>query len=164
MTQLTDPFTEKSISRRSVVKGIAWATPVVAMATATPAYAAWSPGCFKGIAWVSSDPGTATGNVGARWRTYTIKIRVPVDRPGCTISVSKISLAFDTWSGASALRGTATITPALPATAAPGGQEFTIVQSVNARYTIPLIAEWPYQVTVVVTVNDGLSASLTHAV
>lgn len=43
MTDSSSPKTQSTVSRRTVVKGAAWAAPVVAMASAAPAFAASQP-------------------------------------------------------------------------------------------------------------------------
>lgn len=72
-----------TVSRRTVVKGIAWATPVVAVSTAIPAYAS-SPGCL-----------TVTGKcyqpVGVSWTTFTYYIEITFTiRAGCTVVLNAI--------------------------------------------------------------------------
>lgn len=80
-------MTEKlSVSRRTVVKGIAWGTPAVAVATAIPAYAA-SPGCLVSVKARFVSWGRLHG---AFYRRLTLAFDFEV-RAGCTVQLDAIA-------------------------------------------------------------------------
>lgn len=84
---MTDETRTAGVSRRTVVKGIAWATPVVAVTTAIPAYAA-SPGCLVSVTGRFVRWGSSHGVV-RRWLTLEFDFEV---RSNCTVQLDAVQL------------------------------------------------------------------------
>ena len=83
-------MTEKlSVSRRTVVKGIAWGTPAVAVATAIPAYAA-SPGCLVSVKARFVSWGSLESSILGLYRRLTLAFDFEV-RAGCTVQLDAIA-------------------------------------------------------------------------
>ena len=147
---------ETNVSRRNVVKGIAWATPAVMVATALPAYAA-SPGCLTVT--IAQDGQWSGWSWAFTWeepfrisRVLTLKVTFKV-RPGCTVVLKAIppsALAL-TRPGTTYA---ASITAGLPITARTLTSDYTV----TIKATVYSTGTWPNQAALTYGF-EGASAS-----
>ena len=154
---------KSNISRRAVVKGVAWAVPAVAVGVAAPAYAV-SPGCVTGI----TGSGVLTAWVLADHRDYELTIRFEI-RPGCSVPIN-ISPYVRLWSTALTSRtfdsATWSVVPPVPATLT-ATTPFTINVRCNYGWWLDhLEARWPNRADISYTIGDAattLEVSLTSS-
>lgn len=147
---------KSNISRRAVVKGVAWAVPAVAVGVAAPAYAV-SPGCVTGI----TGSGVQTAGEILQYRIYELTITFEIRR-GCSvpINISDVRLWNTDRPSRAFPRATQSISPSVPATLTET-TSFTIeVRSNYGWWLNPFEALWPNQADIYYTI-DGAEATLT---
>lgn len=146
---------KSNISRRAVVKGVAWAVPAVAVGVAAPAYAV-SPGCVTGI----TGSGVLTAWALAQYRDYELTIRFEI-RPGCSvpINISNVGLWNTDLAERTYPSAMGNIVPLVPA-ALTATTSFTIdVRSKYNWWVNPVEPRWPNQAYIYYTI-DGVEATL----
>ena len=146
---------KSNISRRAVVKGVAWAVPAVAVGVAAPAYAV-SPGCVTGI----TGSGVLTAWSLASHRDYRLTITFEI-RSGCSVPINISDVRL--WNAGPPTRTypheTLSIYPSVSATLTTT-TSFTIDVRSNFDWLAnPIAPLWPNEADIYYTI-DGVVATL----